>query len=391
VYTAFKGKPKLIALMIDRRGAYASAITRGIRQYADQVGNWQCIAIDPDPDVIPTMKKHPPDGVLGTFLNAAFARSVRKLRKPAVELSDWHEQPFCPRVLPDNHAVGRLAADYFVGRGLNLCGFVGPLDVPWARDRFEGFSEKLAESNITPLCCDPTKHAAFGWEKMIWCAPTPGLESWIRKVPKPIGILGANDQFGYSVLNAANAAELHVPDQVAVLGVDNDVLFCEMARPALSSIAISDVRIGYEAAALLDQLMAGETISKSILRVGGSQVVVRQSSDVVAVPDTDVADAIRFIRENATKGISVADVLAKVPIPRRTLERRFRAAIQRSPQEEISRMRIEHAQMLIRTTDLPLKIIAERAGFASAADFSRAFGGSVGTSPRQYRQQFYVA
>jgi len=377
--------------MLDRRGAYASAISRGIRQYADQVGNWQCVSIDPDPNLIPTMKRHPPDGLLGTFLTNELSGLVRKMRKPTVELSDWHPDSFFPRVLPDNRAVGRLAADYFLSLGIGSFGFVGPLDVPWARDRFEGFSERLGQSGIVPLRCDPTTHHAFGWAGMNWCAPTPGLESWIKKLPKPIGILGANDQFAYSTVNAANAAGIQVPDQVAVLGVDNDVLFCEMARPQLSSIAIPDVRVGYEAAALLDRMLHGESVSSGTTRVGESQVVVRQSSDVVAVPDRDVADAIRFIRENALKGISVVDVLAHVPIPRRTLERRFRAAVHRSPQEEITRMRIGHAQGLLRTTDLSMRVIARRIGFGSAADFSRAFRRSAGIAPRQYRLKFRTA
>jgi LacI family transcriptional regulator len=383
-------KFKLIGLLIDTRGSYVASVMHGIRRYADLVGDWQCITMEPMPEVVPVLRREPPDGILATFFHANLARSISKLRVPTVEVSDWYPQSPFSRVISDNEAVGRLAAEYFLDRGLRVLGFVGPAKLPWSLERYNGFVSRLKVAGVEPIRFDPGDHPSTGWGTVSWASPSAALRAWVSQVPKPIGIFGANDQFGCSVLNAAQVEAIQVPEQLAVLGVGNDILRCGLARPPLSSIAVQDERIGFEAAQLLDQLLGGEAVGQRTMRIPGVEVVTRQSSDILAIADKEVAAAVRFIRENAAKGIDVSDILARVPLPRRTLERRFRAVLGRGPKQEIDRVRFESAQSLLRSTDLPIRTIARRAGFTSHVHLSRAFRAAQSTTPRAYRQQFQI-
>jgi LacI family transcriptional regulator len=383
-------KLKVIGLLLDTRGSYAAAVMHGIRRFADLAGDWQCITMEHVPAVVPVLRRQPPDGILATFFHADFARSIARLRIPTVEVSDWFPKSPFPRVVSGNEGVGLLAAEYFLDQGLRSLGFVGPMQLPWAKDRYAGYSRRLESAGIQAIRFDPTDFPTAGWATISWASPSPELRAWVKGLKKPAGVFGANDQFACSVLNAAQMEGVHVPEELAVLGVDNDVLMCGLARPPLSSIAVQDERIGFEAARLLDQLLAGVAPQTRTLRIPGYEVVVRQSSDILAIADKDVAAAVRFIRENASKKIDVGDVLARVPMPRRTLERRFRAALGRGPKQEIDRVRIEFAQSLLRSTDLPIRNIARRAGFTSPVHLSRAFRASQSTTPRAYRQQFQL-
>ncbi len=385
-----KTKLKLIGLLIDTRGSYVASVMQGIRRYADLAGDWQCITMEPTPEVVPVLRKEPPDGILATFFEASLARSISKLGVPTVEVSDWYPQSPFSRVNSDNEAVGRLAAEYFLDRGMRSLGFVGSSKLPWSQERYSSFATRLGQAGIQPMHFDPSAHPSTGWGTVSWASPSMALRTWVSQAPKPMGGFGANDQFACSVLNAAQVEGIHVPEEVAVLGVDNDVLMCGLARPPLSSIAVQDQRIGFEAAKLLDKFLAGEVNERRTIRIPGAEVVTRQSSDIFAIADKDIAVAVRFIRENATKGIDVSDVLNCVPLPRRTLERRFQSTLGRGPKQEIDRVRIEFAQSLLRSTDLPIRNISRRAGFSSPVHLSRAFRASQTTTPRSYRQQFQL-
>jgi len=218
-----------------------------------------------------------------------------------------------------------------------------------------------------------------------WEHEQPVLADWIKGLPKPVGLMACNDICGREVLQACASTGLHVPDDVAVVGVDNDELMCELSNPTLSSVALDLEKAGYEAARLLDGLMSGRFDNNHIVQVEPAYVVTRQSSDLIAQDDPCVAAALRFIKDHAGQAIAVSDVGEEVGVSRRTLERRFLRALGRSVYSEITRCRVERAKRLLVETDLPSYRVAGGAGFGSTKTFNRVFRRAGGVSPKEFR------
>jgi LacI family transcriptional regulator len=210
---------------------------------------------------------------------------------------------------------------------------------------------------------------------------------WLQSLPKPVGLMACNDLRAHQVLMACDENDLAVPEEVAVIGVDNDEAICGLSRPPLSSIDQNAEEVGYQAAALLDRLMQGGAPPQEKLIVEPSSVVARQSTDVVAVADADVAAALHHIREHACDGLSVNELLASVAMSRRTLERRFASLLGRSPKDEIARVQVGHVKRLLTMTDYPLAKIAQLTGFGYVESMCVLFKNMVGQTPGQYRRQ----
>jgi LacI family transcriptional regulator len=221
-----------------------------------------------------------------------------------------------------------------------------------------------------------------------WAALEQEIARWLRSLPRPVGVMACYDLRGRQVLDACRRVGLAVPDEVAVVGVDNDELLCSLADPPLSSVQPDARRTGYEAAALLERLMAGaERPRGQAVLVEPLGVVTRRSTDVLAVEDADVSAALRFVRDHACGGIGVKDVLAAVPLSRRVLEARFRKLLGRSPHAEIARVQFDRVRHLLRETRLPLDEVARRAGFRNGEYLSTAFRRQFGVPPSAYRRE----
>ena len=199
--------------------------------------------------------------------------------------------------------------------------------------------------------------------------------------------MSCNDDCGREVLDAALLAGLAVPDEMAVVGVDNDEILCELCDPPLSSVALNAEPGGYAAAELLDGLMSGRIQKPRNILVEAVGVVARRSTEVLAIEDRKVAQALQFIRKHEGEAIRVGDVLHAVPISRRSLEMRFRQALHRTIHEEILRARLRHARRLLRESDITLDELAERAGFGSASHLSAVFSRQMGLPPARYRKR----
>jgi LacI family transcriptional regulator len=213
------------------------------------------------------------------------------------------------------------------------------------------------------------------------------LLKWLKAAPKPLGVFACQDAWGVRLVEACRHAGLHVPDEVALLCVDNDDLLCELTRPALSSIDLPHERIGYEAAALFDQLLTGAEPGAESVSFPPLGVVSRLSTDVLCIADADVAAAVRFIRERGHLPLRVRDVLHAVPVSRRALERRFHQTLQRGLGEEIRRVHLERAKTLLTSADLPTPQVAERSGFSNANHLATVFRLELGLTPLAYRRQ----
>jgi LacI family transcriptional regulator len=215
----------------------------------------------------------------------------------------------------------------------------------------------------------------------------PALAKWLLSLPKPVGLMACNDICGRQVLQACAMAELRVPDDVAVVGVDDDELICEVSDPPLSSVGLNLDQAGYEAAAALDALMSRRRRAGSIILVEPTSVTVRRSSEVILQDDALVAAALRFIRDHARQPIGVPDVFEELKVSRRTLERRFMAAVGCSVASEITRRRIERAKRLLIGTDSPIYRVASSSGFGSVITFNRLFRQIEKQTPRGFRRQ----
>jgi LacI family transcriptional regulator len=305
--------------------------------------------------------------------------------------------------LPDDVATGELAAKHFLERGFRHFGFFGVPWMRWSREREAGFRAEIertfraraeaagngdsSSNNFTFASysvADAVARAAFG-DSLKQRAAAMG--AWLKSLPKPLAVLAANDLWGSELVQAAREQGLNVPDDVAVLGVDNEELLCEIAHPPLSSIRLGGEQIGRAAVALLGQLLQGKTPKQPLQRIPPMGIVTRQSTDVLAVEDPDVAAAIRHIRRHAVEGLSVKQLLDSIAVNRRTLERRFVSVLGHTPLDEIRRVRMERAKALLQT-DLPIYDVAARCGFATPEYLATSFLQATGTTPTAYRRQF---
>lgn len=288
------------------------------------------------------------------------------------------ELPFS-RVVADHREVGRQAARHLLERGLTELALVGYPVHDFSVERQHGFTE-VAEQNGVKVSTFLERTRRIEEPNGLW-KWNAALQKWLQNLPKPIGILASHDIQGVQLSEYCNQQKFRVPDDVAIVGVDDDDLLCELARPSLSSVALPSERIGYQAAQLLDNLLQSKRRKREevILPPGG--VVVRQSSDLQSISDQDVAEALRYIRSNSGSPIQVADVLRAVPVSRRGLERRFRKCLNRSIFEVISRTHIECARQMLISTNHSMATIAEKSGFRDSRHFSILFRKLMGATP----------
>jgi LacI family transcriptional regulator len=319
------------------------------------------------------------------------------LRLPVVELFERNQRAHFPRILPDDQVTGQLAAEYFFNRGFRNFGFFGDGTMAWVREREAGYRRELERLFQSRIADESQTFNYFSFERKGRSVAgamskshrrqSAAMADWLVSLPKPTCVLAANDLWGFELVQAAREPGLHVPDDVAVLGVDNEELLCEMSHPPLSSVRIGGEQMGQAAVALMERLLDGEAVPTDPPRVAPLGVVTRQSTDVLAVQDPEVAAALRYIRRHAAEGLSVKQMLDSVAVNRRTLERRFVKVLGHTPLEEIRRVRLERVKELLQT-DLPIYEVAKRSGFATAEYLATSFQQSTGMTPRQYRHKF---
>ncbi|MDE0863398.1 MAG: XylR family transcriptional regulator [Rubripirellula sp.] len=322
------------------------------------------------------------DGIITRSTTPEMAEIILQWGIPTVNLTDIYGDQGIPSIWNDHESIGRLAADHLLQRGLKQFAFCGFTDHQWSQARHQGFREKLSELGFEVIfhSSDWSQARQTGWENQ-----QAKIVQWLQDLPKPIGVLACNDFRGQHLLEACRVAQISVPDQVAVIGVDNDQVICDFCQPSLSSVIPAAERIGFEAARMLDQLMRGEPLAEQHVKIPPLGIAARQSTDVMTIDDADVVAALKIIRERACASLSVADILREVPIARSSLERRFRQSVGRSPQAEIRNVQIKKAQQLLRETDLPLSQIATLTGFKHSEYFSVVFKRETGQTPGQYR------
>ena len=376
------GPPK-VALLIETSNAYARGLLRGIEAYVREHRAWSIYLPEHGRGDRPPawLREWQGDGIIARIENRSIARALEPLKLPLVDVSAACLMPRVPFVETDDVAIAEMAASHFEERGFQNFAFCGDTRFNWSVWREQSFTRAIRTRG----------HPCFEHRPAAGITPDDDafiddLAAWLVKLPKPLAVFASYDIRGRQVLDACRRRDIAVPEEVAVLGVDNDEMLCGLAPVPMSSIIPNTLRAGYDAGALLDRMMSGEKVSPGAHLIPPLGLATRQSTDITAVDDPHVARAARFIRENACRGAGVAEVVASVPLARRLLEKRFRATLGRTLGEELSRVQMQRVKELLASTDLPLAEIADRAGFKHVEYLTVVFKRECGTTPSAYRQ-----
>jgi LacI family transcriptional regulator len=389
-----------VILLLDTTNTHQRKIALGVATYSHLHGNWNFHAVQVPVENLPYLTYDPlenlpgfhrcrADGMIAYCFNRKVARAVHGLKMPVVGIEaefGWSDPKWgIPYFCTDNETIGRLGAQELIERGLRRLAFCGiPLTrfTGWSEQRQSAFVNYAREAGV-PCSVFPVGSSAESHPPKVH----KQLLEWLKSLQKPVGLMACYDVRARHVLTACWELGLLVPEDMAVLGVDNDELLCELSSPTLSSIEQGSRTIGYQAAALLDQLMAGRKAESLKYVIPPEGVVTRRSSDALAIEDADVAAALRFIRQYACEGIQVRNVVRAVSISRSALATRFKAVTGRTIHAEIQRVQIDRARQLVVTTDLPLNKVAQQAGFRYMQHLITIFRRHTGLTPGEYRVQ----
>ncbi len=359
----------------DTRSDWGRRTLRGVMRFAAaRRSPWRLAWGDPPRPLLPRVAR----GFITGVISPADARRFRRGGLPAVNYSSRLANPGLPSVLPDNAAIGRLAAAFFRERLYGCFAFIGSSGHHYSAAREAAFREALAKFPVSRCEAVGPKGPAE-------------LMGFLRRLPKGTAVFAANDFFARQVVRYAREAGRPIPDEIAVLGVDAEELLSMSAGVSISSIDPDFERIGFEAARLLDRLMQGGTPPARPMLVPPAGVVECASTGAWGNDDDVVARALALVRARACEGLTPAEVAREVAVGRRTLERRLRAAGAAGIATEIRRERVRRACELLRATHLGMAEIADRCGFHDVFYFSAAFKKATGKSPKAYRAEHRTA
>ena len=302
---------------------------------------------------------------------------------PVVNVSEVLAKSPMSRIALDNIEIGRLAAQHFLDRGFRRFGFVGYPDHFFSTERERGFRQ-LVESAGSLVDSYHERGSKLA-DSAGLLHVNERLRQWLRDLEPPVALFASHDNQGFQLTEACREEEISVPEEVAILGVDNDNVLCNLSTPPLSSIILPSRRIGHEAAKLLDRLMIGKE-PKRVRPFAPSGIAQRQSSDILAIEDNDLKTAVRFIHANAHQPICVDDVVGQIALSRRMLERKFRVQCGRGVAQEIRRVHIERAKRMLSDSELSMVTVARHCGFTNGKHLSTVFQQEVGIPPTEYRR-----
>ena len=305
------------------------------------------------------------DGIIARVTTPAMAEVIRRTGVPVVDLSASLPEARFPRIRSDEQTVGSMAAEHLLERGFKNFAFCGFNGTDWSDLRRASFERRVSAAGFVCQAFEnpgPMQSFSASDYEEHGERHERDLMAWLQSLPKPCGLMACNDARGRQVLNCCREVGVAVPDEVAVIGVDKDEIFCELSDLPLSSVILNTQQIGFEAAALLAKLMAGESAESASIVVKPMGVMARQSTDVLAIDDRHIASALKHIREHACDGLDVESLLRAVPLSRSVLERRFAQIIGNSPKAEILRVRLDRVCRLLAESDLPLAEVALKAG-----------------------------
>ncbi|HEX3627874.1 MAG TPA: DNA-binding transcriptional regulator [Verrucomicrobiae bacterium] len=381
-----------VALLIESSRIYGRGILRGIAKYAHLHGQWSCFTEERElhsgiPAWLGKWKGH---GIISRIEDPKMAAALRRTGLPVVDVLGNARFPGISAFGTDARAVAKLAADFFLKAGFQHFAFCGYPRILFSERRRAEYCAYLAEKKKKVLVFAPPlpkgAHSHIQAIERHGLSMEKSIAAWLANQPRPLALFACNDVFAQQVLNACRERGIKVPEEVAVMGVDNDDVLCNLCQPPLTSIEPNAEELGFQAAALLDHAMRGKPLPEKLRLIPPIRIVERASTDIVAIEDAVTVQAVRYIRDHVGNGIAVKDVLAHVNRSRTDVEQRFRRWLGCSIHSEMLRLRLERVQGLLRLTDLNLNQVAHRAGFATAAHVCRLFQRYFRQTPMEYRK-----
>lgn len=377
-------KSPSVLLFVETSREFGRGLLYGIARYSRLHGPWRVYRGPAGLDSsLPDWKELRLDGAI--VRDVTMAESLAHSGFPVIFAQHNKDSyaPF-PAIITHSESIGRMAAEHFLDRGFQNFAFCGLDEFVWSRMRAQHFDERVEQAGYRVHLYRQPKSRS----KRLWRNEQALIVNWLKSLPKPAALMCCNDDRALQVVEACKSTGLSVPDDVAVLGVDNDVLVCDLADPPISSVALNTEAAGHEAAALLDRLMQGDSMAGQMIWVRPTHIVTRMSTDVLAVTDASVAMALRFIRRNPDRPLQVDDVVEATSVSRRVLEKRFRSILHRSVYQEIRRVRVNSIIQFLVGTDMGIAEIAVRSGFDSVEHVARYFRKETGMSLRDYRNAY---
>ena len=368
-----------IGVLLSETTGYGRGVLRGIADFAEDHPEWRFRVEPPERQGIAVLQAWKPDGLVVMLNRKSLAPRLECFAGPIVTVCHMPLWPDAHLVQSDDDAVGRLGAEHLLETPAVSFGFVGMTEGSWATVRARAFANALAGAGhscdvFSPLGKDPEPRDHLA------------LRRWLVGRPRPCALMASNDVCGRLVLETCRDAGLLVPEEVAVLGVDNEDPLSRLVWPGLSSITLDTGQIGYRCAALLHRLLLGLPCEPGPVLVPPLGVASRRSTRQLPVRDAALSRALTFIQNSVSTPFSVAELLRHAEVSRTSLERSFRRHLDRTPLEEIRRARIAQARQLLLATDLPLKTVAARCGYAAPSRLIEAFLREVGCTPTQFRE-----
>ncbi|MCF0053139.1 DNA-binding transcriptional regulator [Dyadobacter sp. LJ53] len=381
-----------IILLLDFAEEYSKSLMKGINAYSKEFGPWifcrmplfhrETVGID---GILKWALEWKADGIVGQLYN----KDIEKIIQAGIPViaQDFKERfTEIPNITGGYHEAGQLGADYFLKKGFTNFAFYGFNDIVWSRERAEGFEERLKKRGHQVHYFEHKKARSTE----LWYYKPSSLSRWLKSLPKPIGLMTCDDNQGQHITEACRQLGIRIPEEVAVLGVDNDEMICDLSDPPLSSIALDAEKGGYDAAKLLDHMIRHGTSDCYNIIVKPVQVITRHSTDIYATNDDHIASSLKYIHQNIDKNLHVDEVVKQVPLSRRALEKRFLEITGYPIYKYIFNLRIEKFTQKLLDTDMSVFEIALDMGLTDSKNIARQFRQAKGCSPSVYRNR-YVA
>jgi LacI family transcriptional regulator len=379
---ALMKSPKVI-LLLETSREYGRQLQFGITKYSYFNGPWTFYREPGGRDrTLPRLKDWGANGIIAHVKDATTAQKITDTGIPAV-VKGFPIEGY-PLIATDNQTISKMAGDHLLSHGFRHLAYCGYDDLYWSVERGQAFSEHARQASSECFMYQQQRGRAH----RTWDRELAHMATWLKSLPKPIGVMTCVDERSQHVLHACKMADLDVPTDVAIVGVDNDTLTCSLATPQLSSIALAAERAGYESAELLDRLMKGQDLCDQVIMTSPTHVITRQSTDVMAMDDRMVAKALQYIHTHATETIQVSNVVDTVPISKRALQKRFHAVLGRTILDEIRHTRVDMVAKMLTETNLSIAQIALACGYPGIDHISRSFRKIKHMSPLAYRKQY---
>lgn len=390
-----------IAFAHDNISHNTEGLMAGLSEYVRDKGNWQLIVWpDSSQESLTFLKQRGCKGAFVSTQTAARAKELLRLDIPVIAVYSLQDMYSLPFISANSELVAKMACEYFIKKRFKNFAFFGITQARWSQERMEyfvkyvsraGYEVNVFKEEQIPITNDFVPFTNL-WINKTLNTGQERLVQWLKELPQPTAIFASCDILACHLSNIAKEVGLNIPDEISLLGVNNDQAICNICDPPLSSIALNFKKAGYNAARLLNKIISGQQkMQGQWIEIQPTHVESRISTDLFAIEDQDIVQVLKYIRQNSNKPLQVEDVANYICISKRSLQLKFRKALGRSIHDEIVQAHFDIAKAMLIDTNLSVDEIAAGSGFLYTSNMRRAFKQIAGMLPQKYRQQHHVS